>query len=431
LTNQRYWLLEWMQSNELKEPCDVERLLSERYIIAKLGELADSANQQVGDILRTNNAIIGGRGLDLSAEPTGAGADELVQEVDRIFGTVWHYFDEIVVEGFAPRRFMLMCRDGRYDLAKECVLTHCRLLLHLNAIGALDSVVFHQKPDPCTQHGNDNAVLNEAGLARILDDELNIVVELERGELIAGEFHHGPSYERHFHYEYEHPLIGRHSGTLAIPYAEEELIKRAIAQDLFLLYAENLAADVATSRVLSAPLAVSLPLHEALLGGITDRLSSNKHADEVAIELGLPILHGITARDLIKIRNDEADAFERFRSGLRAAINERVQRMDSADDATRIAAAIVDEFIVPGLHDIDQRLEVARKVLSRKSTVNIAVGTVAVIAGLLAGIPLLLPAGIAVGLAAPGVHYTKFLEEKGQLELSDMYFLWNLQQNTK
>jgi hypothetical protein len=47
--------------------------------------------------------------------------------------------------------------------------------------------------------------------------------------------------------------------------------------------------------------------------------------------------------------------------------------------------------------------------------------------GIIAGIPLLLPAGIALGMMAPGVNLGKYIEEKSEVELSDMYFLWKLQ----
>ncbi|WP_143263971.1 hypothetical protein [Amycolatopsis kentuckyensis] len=428
-----FWLLEWMDSSEIKTASDVEKAIADKGKFRELSSMAVEQSALPGQNLRTNNPIVAGRGIDLSGELTAADEVELTGEVDRAFGSTWHYFDEIVVEGLSARRYAKMILNKEYDTARERVRDHCRLLLHLRRIGALENVVFRQKLDPCVQHGRDVSGLEAAGLKRIMDDREEIVQTLTRGVIHQIEDHY--IYGEHFHFVYEHPLTGIQWGHLSGSPAgrEEDELKRMISEELFSRYAEFAAADVAMARELSAPLATLSPVLESILSPRAGEIgaSAGSFADEVAVEIGVPILNGVSASDLLKIREDEMDAFERFRSALRAGINEAIAKGGEGLGLGQVGAGIVEEFISPALHDIDQRLNVARKVMARKSATNISIGAAVLVVGLISGIPLLLPAGVALGSAIPGVHLAKYFEEKGQVELSDMYFLWKLQGSQK
>ena len=391
--------------------------------------MANQASMLPGADPQTNNPVVAGRGIDLSGELTGADEGELLNEVDRAFGATWHYFDEMIVEGLSARRYAKMVSNGDLALARRRAREHCLLLLHLREIGALGSVVFRQKPDPCVRHGKDVDKLEAAGIKRILDDRVNVVQTLAEGVLHEIEDHY--AYGGHFHYTYEHPLVGVRTGHLEgspVGRSEAEL-KQWISGDIFDLFAEFAAVDVSVASELSAPLAISSPMLDSILtsSGGKRGAATGSVAGEVAIEIGVPILRGVSASDLLKIREDEADAFERFRVALRAAISELLKRGDDATDSTRVAGRVIDDFLVPALHDIDQRLNIALKTLARKSVANISVGSAVVAVGLIAGIPLLLPAGIALGMMVPGVNLGKYIEEKSEVELADMYFLWKLQ----
>ncbi len=423
-----------MDSCEIRSARDVEKVIVEPEKFQELNSIAAEASASPGGSPRTNNPIVAGRGIDLSGELTGADEHELIDEIDRAFGVAWHYFDEVIVEGLSARRYMKMISNNDDDLARGRVRAHCILLLHLRKIGALDSVVFRQKPDPCVRHGDDASILEDAGLKRILDDRMSIVEILAEGTLHDIEDHYFWAGDGHFHYVYEHPLVGVVRGGIEGSPAGYEVgeLKRLISSNIFDLYATYAAADVAIASECSAPLATMSPILESILGGSGSKTAVDTRSlvNDVAIEIGLPILHGVSASDLLKIREDESDAFERFRVALRTVINEVVKKSDQSVNPSGAAVSIVEEFLIPALHDIDQRLGVARKALTRKSVANVSVGATAVVAGLIAGIPLLLPAGIALGMAVPGANLAKYLEEKGQVELSDMYFLWKLQNRT-
>jgi hypothetical protein len=129
----------------------------------------------------------------------------------------------------------------------------------------------------------------------------------------------------------------------------------------------------------------------------------------------------VSAGELIRVRREEALSFERFRESLRLAIQDRLKTSQAAP--AQLATEIVDDVVNPALNDIQQRLNAAREILAKKSAISIGVGAISTTVGLIAGMPLLLPAGVAWALL-PGQHYMKYLEEKREIELSGMYFLW-------
>lgn len=418
-----------MNYNEINTPSDLKKAVSQRANFRQLCLRAEEECSTPGEEPRTNNPVVAGRGIDLSGELTGSSGAELIKEVDRVFGMTWHYFDEIVTEGLSARRFMKMISNDDHALAQQRVRAHGRLLMHLRKIDALDSITFRQKPDPCPFHGTDADILESAGLSRILDDRASIVKSLGKGILHDIEDHYIGG--GHFHYLYEHPLVGPQVGTLDGSPAGRtgEQLKARIAERIFNLYASYAAADAASAAELSAPLATSSPILESIFDSTRkmDGRKSRMVTGEVAIEVGLPILHGVPAVDLLRIRQDEADSFERFRTALRATICEALKGLDDPESPGVTAADVIDEILIPALHDIDQRLDSAKKTLVKKSSVNATVGTSLAVIGLISGIPLLLPAGIALGTAIPGIHMSRYIEQKNEVEISDMYFLWKLQ----
>lgn len=421
-----YWLLDWIENQEIATLDQAEAVLAKDRRLRGLAKYAKSAQSEAFGPQVSANAIIGGRGLDLSGETADVNGAGLIKEFEQLFRKVWHYFDDVIVEGFAARRFLLMRRHKNYDLARTRAIAHIELVLHLRSIGAIDYLKFYQKPSSCLDHG-DSDLLEEAGLSRIIDDADSIASELMKGRF---DF---VNHESHFHYGFTHPLVGEKVGEYwhdnDYHFLSDDLIniskrraKRIIVDDLFRSFAAIMAADTWAARSLSVPLAISLPLGHA----ISSRHESIDPA-QVAMEIGLPILQGVRVRDLIKLRVDEGEAFERFRSALKIALKERTANATMASSVISVSQEVLDDVITPALSDIQQRLDVARRTLARKSTANMAVGTTVILAGLLAGVPMVLPAGIALGLGVAGTHYSKFLDDKGSIELSDMYFLWKLQ----
>jgi hypothetical protein len=92
-----------------------------------------------------------------------------------------------------------------------------------------------------------------------------------------------------------------------------------------------------------------------------------------------------------------------------------------------VAEQIYEDVIEPGLNDATRRLDVIQKALDRKLATGIAIGGLITRAGVITGAPLIIGAGIAaMGSSVPVAQ--KYFDDKGSIELADMYFLWRLEQ---
>jgi hypothetical protein len=81
------------------------------------------------------------------------------------------------------------------------------------------------------------------------------------------------------------------------------------------------------------------------------------------------------------------------------------------------------------LNEIKRRLDAARETLVKKAGVSIGVGALATTCGLLTANPLMITAGVgpAIWSSVGAVH--KYIEERRDVSMSDMYFLWKAQQH--
>jgi hypothetical protein len=146
---------------------------------------------------------------------------------------------------------------------------------------------------------------------------------------------------------------------------------------------------------------------------------------DVAFNLQLPTLNNLPLSELLKIRQDEWVYFDRFRQSLKEAIRQRVSS-DAASPAV-VAEQIYEDVIEPGLNDVTRRLDVVQKALDRKLATGIAIGGLITTVGVITGAPLIIGAGIAaMGSSVPVAQ--KYFDDKGSIELADMYFLWRLEQ---
>jgi hypothetical protein len=191
-------------------------------------------------------------------------------------------------------------------------------------------------------------------------------------------------------------------------------------------YLSSFASDIYTARGLDSPLGSTVYFHGQLLKTIKAGL---KEAD-VAFQLKLPILEDVSPEVLLKVRSDEKPHFEKFRQSLRLAIKQRLDNV-SSDKATEIADEIRKDIIDPALNDIELRLKSAKEVVTKKAGLSLTLGALTTTFGLLTANPFLVAAG-----ATPAVGYTiaagqKFIEEKRDIALSDMYFLWQAQEHSK
>ena len=221
-----------------------------------------------------------------------------------------------------------------------------------------------------------------------------------------------------WHYDIRHRSLTSISGM----YSHSDLSRRPtleeIAKDAYGRHCAGLISDVSASRLLGLPLLQ--PAETSWVAHADRDLDSSEHA--VALNIRLPSLTRLSAKEVLRLRKDEWPDFERFRSALRVAIREQVDRSGSGSPE-EIAQSVIDEYVEPELADIERELRSIRRTLIRKVDANIAIGGTAVSVGAIVSVPLVIATGVAA-LAASVAQIHRYFDDKREVELSDLYFLW-------
>lgn len=411
-----FWLYRWLDEYEVTSFKQAKSLLRPRNrAVTRLHELAAAVPwRRLLPYQGSGAALIAGRRIDLSGHLDCH--DNVCQrkQVDALFGRVLHYFDEIVVAGPPAREYV----DG-LEAADEYMLhiiaEHVATLLHLREIGAADMLVFVQKPPACEKHYRQHAA--DAGVLDVINGASHWIDRLaDQGQIKALDGHGD-----HWHYAFEHQDLEHMTwGFIGAGANGKAPGLRDVAEAVFTRYASHLVSDVVAARSMALPLGSSVQLHEDALA----RRSGQFTVGDVAFDLALPVLDALPIPDVIRLRQDEWEYFERFRFSLTEAIEER---LSTAESSAAAASDVARSVIEPAINDIDRRLRAAHRILDRKLGASAAVSGVVTTVGLLTGTPLIVGAGIAaMGTSLPAAH--KYFEDKGSIELNDMYFLWRLEQ---
>jgi hypothetical protein len=412
----QFWLYRWLDEHEITSSEQAKSLLRPRSrAVRRLHELA--AADPLGQLPPYQGdgaALVAGRGIDLSGDLDCCQDVRQRTQVDVLFGRVLHYFDEIVVAGPPAHRYaksLETADQGTLDNIAE----HVAALLYLREIGAADMLIFVQKPPAREEDYRQHAA--DAGVLDVIDGASHWIDRLaDHGEIKALQAH-----ADHWHYTFIHQdLEHLASGVIASGTGGEAPDLRDVAESVFARYASHLVSDVVTARSMALPLGSSVQLHEEALA----RTTSSSTVGDVAFDLVLPVLDTLPIRDVIRLRQDEWEYFDRFRSSLTQAIEER---LSTGESSAAVAADVARSVIEPAINDIDRRLHVAQRVLDRKLGASAVFGGAVTTIGLLAGAPLIVGAGIAAMGTSLSAAY-KYFEDKGSIELNDMYFLWRLQQ---
>jgi hypothetical protein len=416
-----FWFYDWIDEIGIKTTSDVHRALRSK---SGLRDLASRATEAVPagftPVADPAAAVVASRAVDLSAIIGCPSIRCQRNSIDLLYRTTWHFFDKIIVEGPSPVRVLdiLELTEGDSKLLNFYIEGYVETLLYIREIGGEDMLLFRQKPVPCAYHWRDH--LKENGLSDLPKQAESIIEEFRHGgKVVRLEKKKGGLWS----FEYKHPLVGTTAfGSLILEKGSTDPAvdpTRAIAETLFKYYAGWLVSDVQTAKGLGLPLG-SLLDHHAVVN-----VADNPEV-AAALQLSLPMLEGVPIADLLRIRKEEYDSFVRFRNALLLAIREQSKGSASASPSL-VARQVYQEVIQPSLADLSQRVEAAKSILERKSWSSVGIGSIASAIGEIAHIPLLLPAGIAAALM-PLAHYHKFLDEQREIELSDMYFLWQIQE---
>jgi hypothetical protein len=428
-----YWLNDWFDQFDIRSDRDIEKLLKGSggpgaMLVA--AELAEVARQQekladpVGNLpasgLRT---VVADRSMDLSAALSCEAYHCQEQNIDRLFAPIWHYFDEIVVEGLAPHRLLDYVgtaddEEGIHQMVQLMKL-HGHLLLYVKRIGAFPFLRFRTKPHAwCTDHFKQDA---EALDLHALLDPRAVQASLkdleDRGSIdVLDEIRSGA-------YAFKHPSLD-YIG-MSIPRAADASIPdlSEIVKQVYERHAAALVGDVSLARKLGAPLTTFVS------DFIRPQASANDGSaeDSAALEIRLPIIKGLQTRDLLRLRSEHEDEFVRFREAIAAASKEIIGQMGDGANPKVVADRVQREIIEPTTADLTRQFKASRRKLQRKMAAQLGVGFVGATIGHLNGVPLPLSASAVIAsgtLCLP--YWNSRVDDREKFEESDMYFLWHV-----
>ena len=292
-------------------------------------------------------------------------------------------------------------------------------------------LVYRQKPPSCVDHLQQHA--KEYAAADIIE---------ERGSWIdsfasEAKMESLEQHDDHWHYVVTHPdiehmamgTISSRAGKNRKPHkATRKPHKAVVFGDIFDTYAAYLVSDIGAARIIRAPLGAAATIHEHLLSRTPAAAPS---VQDALFELDLPVINGVPAKDLIKIRHDKWQYFDAFRIALRTAANELIANAPDGTQAADIARQIEDDLIEPELVKIRRELRISADLITRKSAVSLPVGALATTIGLLDKVPLA-AMGVGAVVAAASmtsflIDYKKYVDDKRGILERDMYFLWHAQ----
>jgi len=413
-----FWFFDWLDAYSVTSLRDANRALQSGSTFEAIREFAVKAVANSQPLMEPDFSLVAGRGLDLSGHLDCNASACRLRQVDTLFRHAWHYFDRIVVADAVSHEVSMHWDAPRRDL-KRWLLSHIEVLLHLRKLGAERLVVFREKPAPCEVHWDRHAA--EAGLQGIVADKDALADELlQLAHVDAKDGGDGSADFIFVHPEFEHSVWGTVVPSEAGD-CSPATIRHAAAVAVVRRYLAHLTSDVRMGRMAAAPLGSTVWFH----GQILRRAGSSPAPSDVALELELPILEAVPLETLLKLRTDERDAFVRFRYKLRQAAREQLKAATSSSPAA-LAQQISQDLVEPEVERIRQRLASAQRMLAKRTAVGVTLGGLVTVCGLLAGVapPLATAAGVGAMTTVAGGAAAKDLDERREIGLSDMYFVW-------
>jgi hypothetical protein len=310
------------------------------------------------------------------------------------------------------------------EYARMVTESHLHLLLYFRNIGADDLLLFAEKGRRwCEDCGR--LVLSEIGFhspdayeAYLEDLTDRMVRECEFGPSKGGYF---PAFKIYHPEFFDEPMDGILSGSASARSLKKR--KRSLIAEVVSRNVDQLIADIGLALQWQSPLGSTNKFHRQIL---RHNISGTEEA-QVAFNVKLPVLRNVNPVLLIRIRQEEAEHFIAFRRSLQLAIRERLQATPDKDPAM-LAAQIQSEVIQPQLDNIARRLRAAQKLLVQKSATRVAVSVLTTTCGLLTANPLMITTGAGAAMTAlPAVD--KYLDDRRDIALSDMYFAWQAQKH--
>ncbi len=199
----------------------------------------------------------------------------------------------------------------------------------------------------------------------------------------------------------------------------------------------NVSFEILTAQALGASFITDRKIHIDLISSITSSEDIRKEADISLSHLSalVPFLGDVPISDLIKLRKNEAEAFEVFRASLKSTIEEYKRLHGSF--TVRLAEQLYGDVLSPALAKLDKRVKSARKSLVKVPIHNALSWTAAISFGAYTGyLPNeLLAAASGLGMIKVLSDLTREIlsigESSNVVEGEEMFFLWQVKKRAK
>lgn len=411
-----YWVYTWLDSHRIRTIDELKVSLASAGVIEDLKQSAELVIEswRTSSLEARPLSLIAGAGIDLSGRLDCYATECRRAQIDRLFRRAWHYFQTIVARD-AIAEDLIVHKNCPDEELRERLLPNFETVLLVRELGAGALVEFLPRVPPCFRHWRRHA--REAGIEDIAKRETEIVDQLLRETRIALRREGDGALCTINNPDFSH--------TQWVDFRREEItgrsekqIKRSALQRVARMFLVHLSADVNAARKYGGAFGSTIPMFRKLLA------NRGKNVSNVAFEVGLPTLDGLSTAQLIDVRLKHEDTFTRFRKRLGSFLEECVRQ--GVTRPADIRAKLKAELIDGELEELKLDLERAKESIKRKSTYALSLGSLVATIGVTTGI--IAPA-LAFGLAAtvsaaslsPGV--SKYVDDMVGIKADDMYFL--------
>jgi len=411
-----YWAYTWLDSRRIATVNDLKRELASAGVVSELKESADLVikSWRSGRIEARPLSLIAGAGIDLSGRLDCNATECRRAQVERLFRRAWLYFPTIVARD-AIVQDLVVHRDCPDAELQSLLLPHFETVMMIRELGVEALVEFLPRVPPCFAHWREHA--NEAGIGDLAERSAEIAnqllgetrIDLDRNDdgILC---------------TLNNPVFAH---TQWVPFDLEDIrdrtedqIKRLAIEHVIRLFMVNLSADVNAAKQYGGALGSTLPFYQRLLD------NRGRRVNPVAFEVGLPALDFLSIGQLIEVRDTYSDSFIRFRGRVTAFLDKCVRQgiSEPADIQVQLKAELIDKE----LEDLRASLNRAGEALKRKAAYAVGLASLVATVGVTTGIitpPVAfgLTATVSAASLSPGV--SKYIDDKTNIESSDMYFL--------
>jgi hypothetical protein len=411
-----YWAQTWLDSERIKTVGGVISALGSPAVIKELKESAQLVIEswKVAHINPRPESMVAGAGIDLSGRLDCNATKCRRAQVDRLFRRAWHYFETIIARD-AIAEDLVVHRNCPDEEVRRRLVPHFETLLIVREFGAEALVEFLPRVPACSQHWKQHAT--EAGIGDIAAGERKVVNQLIADSDITLQKEKGGAVCTINNPDFSHTQWIHFSGN-EIEGRSEKQITRAAVRRVMHTFLAHLTSDIEAARKYGGSFASTIPIFQKLLANRGPEIGN------VAFEIDLPILDGLSTAQLIDVRLKYQETFVRFRKRLGSFLEDCIRQ--GVSDPENIRHKLRTDLIEGEAEELKSYLKNAQLSLKKKSAYALTLGSLVATIGVATGIvapPAAFGLLATVSATSMGAGVSKYVDDMARIKSDDMYFL--------